>query len=249
MLYYLCRLFEEQNLNNTFYDTLNENFNYALELYQKDLTHDEVIQMLNEGTTLQRQIAAIKLNCINSEKDADALMKNLTGQDGKVREAVSFRLKEFLLNQELHKFFLKLKNYDIFLDAIIDINGNICRNTISAISNLKIYPDFCNYFCPALVNLTDKLISIVEKFDFQEGKYKVNKEVFKLYWCLETLYIFTNSINFDIFKKILLRTRNINEYTIREKTAKILSLIKCDESLSEIKHELKNDSNYYVRRF
>lgn len=249
MLYYLCRLFEEQNLNNTFYDTLNENFNYALELYQKKLTHDEIIQMLNEGNILQKQIAAIKLKDITCEEDADALMKNLTGQDGKVRETVAFRLNEFLQKQELHKFFLKSPNYNVFLDAIIDVNGNICRNTISAISNLKIYPNFCDYFCPALVNLTNKLISIVEKFDFQDGKYKVNKEVFKLYWCLETLFIFTNCINFDILKEILQKTKDIQEYTIREKTAKILSNTLCDNDLSLIKNKLKNDTNYYVRRF
>lgn len=249
MLYYLCRLFEEQNLNNSFYDTLNKNFNYALELYQKILTHEEIIRMLNEGNTLQKQIAAIKLNSITCENDADALIKNLTGQDGKVREVVAFRLNEFLQKQELHKFFLKRQNYNIFLDATVDINGNICRNTISAISNLKIYPDFCNYFCSALVDLTNKLISIVEKFDFQDGKYKVNKEVFKLYWCLETLSIFTNCVNFDILKEILLKSKDIEEYTIREKTAKILSNIICDEDLSLIKKQLKKDSNYYVRRF
>lgn len=236
-------------MNNTYYETLDENFNKALELYEQDLAHDELIRFLQTGNIVQKQIAALRLDIINSQKDADALMQNLVGQDGKIREAVSFRLKEFLQQPDLHKFFLKKEFFDIFLDAIIDINGNICRNTISAISNLKSYPDFCGYFCSKLTDLTQKLILKVNEFDFQDGKYKVNKEVFKLYWCLETIYVFTNYIKSDILKKILLQTKNIGEYTIREKTAKILSNIVCDTEMALIKQELKHDKNYYVRRF
>jgi hypothetical protein len=46
-----------------------------------------------------------------------------------------------------------------------------------------------------------------------------------------------------------MKTKNIGEYTIREKTAKILTNNFEDKDLSQIKAELKNDSNYYVRRF
>ena len=43
--------------------------------------------------------------------------------------------------------------------------------------------------------------------------------------------------------------KNINEYTIREKTAKILSKNFNDEEMSKMRAELKSDKNYYVRRF
>ena len=56
-------------------------------------------------------------------------------------------------------------------------------------------------------------------------------------------------INPEILAGILKETKNIQEYTIREKTAKILSKIKNNPELSYIKSELKNDRNYYVRRF
>ena len=144
---------------------------------------------------------------------------------------------------------MKQHNYDVFLQAIIDINGNICRNIIAAIDNLKIYPEFCEYFTTQLTNLTKDLIRKVGEFDLSDGKYKVNKEVFKLYWCLETIYQFTNSINSAILKEILQETKSVGDYTIREKTAKILSKLTCDEDLNEIKLQLKNDKNYYVRRF
>jgi hypothetical protein len=135
------------------------------------------------------------------------------------------------------------------LDSIIDINANICRNVISAISNLKNNTEFCKMFCSGLSKMTKNYLDIVEKFNFQEGKYKVNKEVFKLYWCLETIYEFYDKINFEELKDIIKRAKSIQEYTIREKAAKILSRNFEDPELEKIRQELKNDNNYYVRRF
>ena len=97
--------------------------------------------------------------------------------------------------------------------------------------------------------MTLDLLDIVEKFDFKDGKYKVNKEAFKLYWCLETIYVFWDKINISELKTILSKSAKINEYTIREKTAKILTRDFDDSDLSKIRLSLKNDSNYYVRRF
>ena len=81
------------------------------------------------------------------------------------------------------------------------------------------------------------------------GNIKVNKEVFKLYWCLETIYEFWDKVAFDDIKQIILRSKNIEEYTIREKAAKILTRCFDDEDLEKARTELKNDRNYYVRRF
>ena len=93
------------------------------------------------------------------------------------------------------------------------------------------------------------LLDTIEQIDFFQGKYKVNKEVFKLYWCLETAYVFADKIDFEDLKEIVLRAKNIDEYTIREKTAKILSLGFDDSDLQLAQKELKKDTNYYVRRF
>ena len=93
------------------------------------------------------------------------------------------------------------------------------------------------------------MIEPIKKSDFQDGKYKINKEVFKLYWYLETICEFFEYIEKNSLIEILQQTKNIQEYTIREKTAKILSKIKNIPELSVIKSELKNDANYYVRRF
>ena len=240
---------EHINLNNTYYENTDENFINALKFYETDYTHTQLTEMLQNGNIPQKQIAALKLDTIKSENDAQILLSNLTGQDGKIREAVSMRLAEFMQDKNCIEYFEPAKNAQKLLDAVIDINGNICRNVISAISNLKKDKEFCEIFCKKLTDLTYNLLDIVEKFDFLDGKYKVNKEAFKLYWCLETIYVFWDKINFTDLKNIIQKASQIGEYTIREKAAKILTHDFIDEDLIAVKDKLKNDSNYYVRRF
>ena len=249
MLYLLYRVIEEYNLNNSYYETLDENFKQALNLCENNYSHSELLEFLQSGNIVQKQLSALKLETINSQNEAQILVSNLVGQDGKIREAVSLRLNEFMSNPKTLGYFETPENYQIFLAAIIDINGNICRNVIGAISHLKNNENFCNQFCQELVILTKDLLGKIEKDDFFEGKYKVNKEVFKLYWCLETIYVFWDKIKFEDLKEIILRTKDIQEYTIREKAAKILTRNFSDPELLKAKEALKNDSNYYVRRF
>lgn len=236
-------------MNNTYYETLDENFKMAIELINKVFSHNELIYLLKNGNIAEKQIAALRLETVASETDAAVLISNLTGQDGKIREAVSLKIKEFMSNPELIIFFENTKSYDIFLEAVIDINANICRNIISAISNLKENSSFSGYFCKKLTKKTFDLLDIIKEFDFQDGKYKVNKEVFKLYWCLETIYNFYDKIPFSDLKQILLISKDIDEYTIREKAAKILSLGFDDKELQTARQELQQDKNYYVRRY
>lgn len=236
-------------MNNSYYETLDENFTQALKLYEEEYSHDELINLLKSGNIVQKQIAALRLEGINSIQDADVLVANLTGQDGKIREAVSMRLNEFMSDEKYLPYFKVSNNYDTFLDAIIDINANICRNVISAITNLKNDTEFCEQFCKNLAKLSFDLLDKIEQFDFQDGKYKVNKEVFKLYWCLETIYEFYDKMNYEDMKQIILRSKDVQEYTIREKAAKILTRNFEDPELAQAKSELQNDRNYYVRRF
>lgn len=238
-----------QNLNNNnseiLTDKYNEDFNTALNIYENSYSHDYLINLLKNGSVVEKQAATLKINKINNKEEAKIFIGNLTGCDGKIREAVSFRLKEFIPQNP--EFF---KNYaPIIIEAIIDINGNICRNTIEAIKYLKPYKEFTDNFCELLIKKANELIEPIKSFDIQDGKYKINKEIFKLYWYLETIAEFYEYIDVKDLTKLLNETKNIQEYTIREKTAKILSKFKNNKELSLIKEELKNDKNYYVRRF
>lgn len=243
---YLVYMYEKkQNLNTDYYPTLDENFKEAVDLFEKETSHEELLNHLKNGNIVQKQIAALKINTINSYEEALILADNLTGQDGKIREAVSLKINELKNSSYLHQ----IPIYDKFADAIIDINGNICRNIIGIIDTLKSDDEFCDYFSKKLFGMTNGLIEKVKDFDFQDGKYKVNKEVFKLYWCLEAIYHLAEKFNIQALKEILSQTKSINEYTIREKTAKILSKNFKDEDMAKMRSELKSDSNYYVRRF
>lgn len=232
-----------------YYNNLDENFNNAYELVIRNQNHAELIEMLKCGNIVQKQLAALKIETVKSIDEAQILIDNLTGQDGKIREAVSLKIADFMKSPEIAVLFRASQNYETFLAAIIDINGNICRNIMSAITNLKSDKTFCDFFIKELLKRAYDLAKIIQDFDFQEGKYKVNKEVFKLYWYLENIYIFAEFIDIKELKKLLQITKSINEYTIREKTAKILTKNFDDKELTEIKKLLKNDTNYYVRRF
>lgn len=235
-------------LKSGYYKTVDENFNQAYTLITSNQTHEELIEMLKNGNIVQKQLAALKLETVKNIDEAQILIDNLTGQDGKVREAISLKIDEFMHNHELLGFFTPENNCETFLNAVIDINGNICRNIISAISTLENNNDFCETFCPELLDRTIKLAQTVEKFDIQEGKYKINKQVFKLYWYLETIYVFACRLDEKSLLNILSITSSINEYTIREKTAKILTLSFQNPEFNNLRQILKNDTNYYVRR-
>lgn len=233
----------DKNLNNSYYPTLNENFTKALCLMDENIPHEKILSMLNCGNIVQKQIAALKIDCLYSKDEALTLAKNLTGCDGKIREATALKINEFC--KRYPQFFNSNEIADIFLQAVIDVNSNVCRNIIPIISKL----DIKDYFIPKLLDMTQNLIDEVEKFDLQDGKYKVNKEVFKLYWCLETIFELFDYIGTKPLKSILKRTQNIEDYTIREKTAKILSKNFADKDLDLIRKKLKEDKNYYVSRF
>ena len=89
MLYYLYMITDNQNDNTDYYATLDENFNQALNLFEKTLTHQELLSLLTNGNILQKQISALRLDYVQNQQEAITLAKNLTGQDGKIREAVS----------------------------------------------------------------------------------------------------------------------------------------------------------------
>lgn len=232
-----------------YYITPDENFNKAYSLLNEKHSYEDLINMLKNGNIPERQLAALILEDIKSVADAEVVVSNLTGQDGKIREAVALKVNEFMNNQALIDYFQSEEIYGFFLHAIIDINGNVCRNIISAISNLKSNENFCKFFCPKLVTQALDILDKIKDFHFQEGKYKVNKEVFKLYWYLETIYEFSDFINFSKLKEIIILSAAINEYTIREKAAKILTKNFVDDDLEKTKNSLKSDKNYYVRRY
>ncbi len=222
--------------------SLDENFDLACELSEKDFTHEELLQMLNNGNIAERQIAALKFDKVENDVDALALMNNLTGCDGKIREAIALRINQIItLDSNSREYF----NFPlVFADATIDINANICRLVVDSAKLLKTDEDFTKIYVQRILEFTDEAFDALDKFIFRDKKYVINKQLFKLYWCLETLQNFYMDVDKNKLEEILTKGAEQNEYTIREKVAQIVQI---SGEFASLKEKLQFDDNYYVR--
>lgn len=228
-------------MNSGFYKDLDTNFAQAFEMSSKDFSHEEIIEMLQKGNIPQKQLAAMRLDCINNQNDSDILISNLTGCDGKIREAVALKINNLVKEHpQCIKFF---NQTEIFANATIDINANICRLVVDTIPFLKQNENFTRLYLEKILYFIQNAFEELDKIKFRDKKYIINKQLFKLYWCLESLKFFVDEIDKETLIKILERTSEEKEYTIREKTAQIVILT----HFEHLKLKLKNDENYYVK--
>ncbi len=229
----------------------DDNFNVELRAYEislKEYNKKDIIRILTENDDEKKIVAIINLKSIDNQFEADLILSHLTGQDGRIREAVSYILNE--LNQE--EFFLDENSTKIIINGILDINPNVVRNLLNFIDkNQKLKQKLIK---PVEIKTNEVLLSLAKyiKADspFFENESKSNKNhaknklTFNLYWLLETISILdVNKI--ENLENILTKTSNFIDYTIREKTAKILS--KMETKPPELLRKLKNDENIYVK--
>lgn len=205
--------------------------------------YEDLIGLLCCEDIKRKHFAVLELEEICSEQDAKLLVSNLVGQDGKIREAVAFKINEFFKSPDLAKFFINEDNFALFLQGIMDINGNVCRH-ICALE----CEEFNQYLSQKLPSEIDTILARIKKLEADEKQYVISKRNFQLYWCLEALCNVIDKVDFNKIKNILFATAEFQDYTIREKTAKIITKLDNLE-LDELKEKLKNDENYYVRRY
>ena len=228
---------KDKNLNTD----LDKDFEQAYKLSGDIFTQDELIEFLNTGNIQQKQIAALKLTLVRDKNDAEALTQNLTGCDGKIREAVAYRIHQ-LISEGFGEFFAGYPL--IFADATIDINANICRQVADSARMLKGFGNFSTIYVSQIINYAKDALDALDKIVYRDKKYIINKQLFKLYWCLETLVNFYEFIDNNTLIALLKECSLQNEYTIREKTAEIVHKSGLSSDLYE---RLRNDENYYVR--
>jgi len=238
-------------LDSSFQSNVEANFNTAMKMSGEQYCYEELMTFLKSDKIVEKQIAILELSEITSTEDAELLVSNLIGQDGKVREAAAFKIKELLHHNpprvDFKPFFLTQKNYEILLKGIMDINGNVCRQIV----DLTVIEEFGDYLCENLPQQISQIweeIQKNDKIDAPQKKYVVSKRNFQLYWGLEALCNIADKIQISEIKDILLNCGEFYDYTIREKVAKILAKIDNSE-LNELREKLKNDENYYVRRY
>lgn len=234
----------QTNYETNYYSNFEENFNAAVEIVQNTYDYDTLIKLLSSEKILEKQIAALEINEIKSKEDALILTSNLVGQDGKIREAVSFKLSTMALGPKYKEFFLDEEFYGLFLQGVMDINGNVCRQIVS----LTQIDEFAKYLCKKLPESIRKILKQIKEIDAQSKQYVISKRNFQLYWCMEALYNIIDLMNTKNIKDIFFETGEFYDYTIREKTAKILAKINNPE-FDDLKDKLSNDENYYVRRY
>lgn len=221
-------------------------FNNAVELFEREFSHADLVNLLQNGNVVEKQFATLNLKDLNNENEAHLLISHLVGVDGKIREAVAFKLVEFIkVKPEL---FLNVENFDYFVNGTIDIDGNVCRKVIEASVYLKYSEEFSKYYAEGLNNIIETALDEISKFTFRDKKYKINKQIFKIYWCLEAIKYFYEFLPSDKLKNILAECSKLSEYTVREKCAEIIKHLDLDEELSKIMYLLEHDENYYVRK-
>lgn len=230
----------ELNLETNF----ETNLNNIVAMGWGQYDYSTLIKLLQSDKIEEKQIAALNLSKIMSSEDAKILASNLVGQDGKVREAVAFKVNELFKNPSFSDFFNDEGIYNLLLQGIMDINGNVCRQIVE----LTIDYDFGQYLCANLPERIKDILLEIEKIEAESKQYIISKRNFQLYWALEALYNIIDKIELNKVKDILLNAGIFYDYTIREKIAKILAKID-DVELCDLKEKLKNDENFYVRRY
>ena len=232
-----------KNFNTDYYN--ENNFEEAYKFAEDSFSHDELCKMLKHGNIPQKQIAALKFDYIYSIEDVKLILDNLTGCDGKIREAIAYKINSIICEYPETKALFADISAETFAKATIDINANICRLTVDSAKLLKNYNNFAELYSSIILKYTNEAIIELDKFIFKDKKYVINKQLFKLYWCLEAISYFYEFIDEKILADILYKCASQQEYTIREKCAQIIVIT---NKFSELKNQLKNDENYYVRQ-
>lgn len=219
----------------------------AVELCEKEYSHEEIIAVLKTENDLEKQICLMKLSKLSSQEEADLLLFQLTGHHGLIREAAANKINDFVTNNKHKKLFVNDFALSSFLKAVNDINPNICR-LICPILPL-IFENHEKEKSHFIKNLYERFFVIFEELEKLKRSNFYTKKLFHLYWSLETLAFLEPDISEDL-ERILETSAAIRDYTIREKTAMVLSLMNTSsQKIDKIKAKLKNDDNFYVKRY
>lgn len=232
-------------MKSDYEQTLDKNFDKALELCSKSYSNEDLIELLKTGNIAEKQFASLEIDELKTKDDAKIFISNLINCDGKIREAVAQKFSEFVTNKTYREYF---SNYpDILAKSTIDINANISRMVIDGLSLMSDYTNFGEQYTQYLINYIYEAFDGLDKIVFRDKKYTINKQLFKLYWCLEGLNNYYQYVDKDVLFKILERTLKESEYTVREKSAQII-VQQTDPIFNSLKDELEADNNYYVKR-
>ena len=212
----------------------------ACNFCEQTFAYEELFKFLECGSDDEKQICILKIPHIKNQKDADMLIFHLTNQHGTVREAAAEKINE-LMKSDSRVFFQTSFAKEKFLRAVNDVNPNICRMIIEILPYLQEKSEFLD----ALYDITLEVIEEAEKLNVRNRSHLYTKKIFNLYWCLEAVSQIVENTDKKL-KQIVEKTYNSEEYTVREKTAKVIKKLNTPEFDRYLK-SLENDENFYVR--
>ncbi len=216
-----------------------------------DMPRNDAFSVLEGEDETLKPLAFINIDEIKNDAEADLIMFHLTNHQSPTREACA----HCILNAEGIDFIKSQSHIETLEDAICDINPNVCRAIISLISSNK---RLAELIMPVNIKRIKKLLDDFKIYEKEFGacisnkmrnrkNHAKNKKLFNLYWCLEALgeTLDANCPYIDEIIEICSVTAYFLDYTIREKTAKIL--VKIPNAPKELLQKLKNDENFYVK--
>ena len=203
-------------------------------------SYDEIIKNLKDVNIddFVKVFSILDLSDFKSQDDFSIFINHLTNHSNPIREAVALKLEDIDNSWFLDEFSLsKLEN------AIVDINPNISRAICNIIEKSEPLKELLSE------RIIDKTLSNLREITPDEIKgndksHAKNKKIFSLYWLLEAISnLKIEKYNSKVLE-ILNTTVKFKDYTIREKTAKILS--KMPNPPMELLKSATIDTNFYV---
>lgn len=214
--------------------------NKAFDLLNKDISGAGIFSALKTDDDILKQVCLLKLNKVSDNNEAELLVSVLTGQHGPVREICSAKINQFMKCDDFRGYFSGNIIRQTVLNALNDIIPTVARNITEVI---KFFPEKDILIEELLLRIVDVINTDEDKIESMSN-HEIIKKTFKLYWYLEALAEFTGECEQDIkFRYIIEKTYLNEDYTIREKVAKILSET---THFSSFIDTLKSDANPYV---
>jgi hypothetical protein len=218
----------------------------AIKYCEENFLHEDLINELYNDNDLKKQLCLIEIKKLNSQKEADILVENLTQHSGPIRETTSFKILELIKDDNFKHYFQTKQIINIFVKAITDINPGVSRNTVEIIQ----FVDNSDYIYSLIIKEIKETLSKMEDIK-QTRSYNANKKNFNLYWNLEAIINIADKLTFtDDLLEILKETALSNDYTIREKTAKVAKKLSFqNKKFNSILKLLAEDTNIYVQKY
>lgn len=218
-------------------ELISSNFNFS---------YNEALENLKTDTLddFTKVFSIVSINELKTFEDTLILFNHLTNKPNPIREAAAYKIEDLAKNHI--NFYINESLKETFLKAIVDINPNVSR----AICNIfYLSSDFKHFLEKDIILNINQLLSDIKEIENNEKDNKKshakNKKMFALYWLMEALSICLTNENNSKVLEILNSTINFSDYTIREKTAKIL--INIEPKPIELLQKAKQDVNFYVK--